>query len=1183
MVRTKLASAVLAFTALQSGVVAALGLGELNLKSALNQPLQASIPLSDLGDLSAEQILVTLADNNAFENAGVDRSQFLSSLSFVVEVDANGRGRVVITSDSFVVEPYLDFIIEARWPNGRILREYTVLLDLPVFNDAPASRVSAPVRNNSPAVRPTTNAVEPSSSGPVMRNTRPEPVAAEFAATGPADVAPRAKDMQASLPESSAPSSYRVQHQDTMWKLASRFKPSPYVTTQQTMLALLEKNPEAFIANNVNRIKSGYVLALPSEAEVKAVSHRNALQELKRQDEAWRAGSSAGSPSSDSNSTTSSATAPQLTGGSRQAAADTNSTNDAKFSIASAGDSGSADGDSAQLKERLQAAEEEAEKSRLENSAMVQRAQAMEQQIAALKSLVQLKNDQLAALQSGEASTDASAKSEAQMLEQQLSKAEANEAQATSQLAMTGDNEAAEDGASAPESTEASKGAENGVDEQSSDMAEESAAPSTASQADNSTSNTTQQPWYKQRLLWLLGGVLALLALLVLWLKQRANQREQDEDLSDFDNEVTPEITPAAFADIGSEQTDFDLVDEQELSLEGENPEDVFAAVADLDFAEEEQKGRVEDDDQQSAEAVSEEDNKEVSESDITAELQDDGLSENAVQPQMGDAAAEADIYAAYGRYDQAAALLKNAIAQDPDNSELRLKLIDVYLDTHNRSGFEIAYAELEALGDTDAIARVKESMSATEGVSDWLRDTRSSDSSFDSTAGSGVVDTAPADSADGSVEFENIEGADNTNSAAAAKLDDEDIFDFEFDEDTFNEGTKEGPASERDEASLKNDDFNSPGSASEDEFSLDFDAASLNSEPLDIDEVPSDQAVSAEPSAELSADEIAALNESAPEAIVDENTESDAAAVSDSVNNEADQLASLDDDLAALDFDFDDDSTLENVSLEEAAPLADVDGELDFDLDDTFDSSSEENTTSALDELSSSDDLLPEFEGEKDDEEGHGSVNHLLAEADAEADGELSLERSASEFDLATTPDPVGETADLDNSAIASGLDNSVEFELSDSETNEALDAGEEFDLSLEDDSELSFDADLEPSAPEESVQKQESSEADQESLKGESEEHVSEAAEAEQTDALEDGIDLQDIVFDEFDADLNEADNDSFLLDDDDHVSTKLGLAQAYVDMGDNDGAKDILDEVIAEGNEQQKKEALLLLEQL
>ena len=123
----------------------ALGLGEISLDSYLNEPLKAQVDLLNIGGLHEDQIRIRLATSEDFKKMGVDRAYFLTSISFDVEIDDNGRARILISSEDPVLEPYLDFILEARWPSGRLLREYTVLVDPPVF-DSTTPVVSASSR-----------------------------------------------------------------------------------------------------------------------------------------------------------------------------------------------------------------------------------------------------------------------------------------------------------------------------------------------------------------------------------------------------------------------------------------------------------------------------------------------------------------------------------------------------------------------------------------------------------------------------------------------------------------------------------------------------------------------------------------------------------------------------------------------------------------------------------------------------------------------------------------------------------------------------------------------------------------------------------------------------------------------------------------------------------------------------
>ena len=104
------------------GIAAALGLGELTLKSYLNEPLDAEVQLLEIGDLDPTQIKVRLATREDFSRAGVERAYFLTSLQFEVVADGSDGAKLLITSSDPVREPFLDFIVEARWPTGRLLR-----------------------------------------------------------------------------------------------------------------------------------------------------------------------------------------------------------------------------------------------------------------------------------------------------------------------------------------------------------------------------------------------------------------------------------------------------------------------------------------------------------------------------------------------------------------------------------------------------------------------------------------------------------------------------------------------------------------------------------------------------------------------------------------------------------------------------------------------------------------------------------------------------------------------------------------------------------------------------------------------------------------------------------------------------------------------------------------------------
>ena len=110
---------------------AALGLGELTLKSTLNEPFLAEVKLFDVGDVTQEEVIAKLATNEVFATHKLDRPFFLSEFQFEVLLNASGGPVIRIRSKNSVREPYLGFVLDVRWPSGRLLREYSVLMDMP--------------------------------------------------------------------------------------------------------------------------------------------------------------------------------------------------------------------------------------------------------------------------------------------------------------------------------------------------------------------------------------------------------------------------------------------------------------------------------------------------------------------------------------------------------------------------------------------------------------------------------------------------------------------------------------------------------------------------------------------------------------------------------------------------------------------------------------------------------------------------------------------------------------------------------------------------------------------------------------------------------------------------------------------------------------------------------------------
>ncbi|MGJ7474794.1 FimV/HubP family polar landmark protein [Pseudomonas fulva] len=229
----KLVLAMAAASALSSGMANALGLGELTLKSAQNQPLEAEIELLDVRDLTAAQLAPSLAPPEEFAKAGVNFSSALQDLRFTPVINPNGRSVLRVTSSQPMPGPVVKFLVQVMWPQGRLLRDYNVLLD------------------------------QAKAQGPE-------------AATGNVGAA------------TTGPGSYTTQRRDTLWQIAARNAQGGSI--QQTMIAIQALNPDAFIGNNINQLKVGQVLRLPDQQQIQSIAQGEANREVAEQYAAWREG-----------------------------------------------------------------------------------------------------------------------------------------------------------------------------------------------------------------------------------------------------------------------------------------------------------------------------------------------------------------------------------------------------------------------------------------------------------------------------------------------------------------------------------------------------------------------------------------------------------------------------------------------------------------------------------------------------------------------------------------------------------------------------------------------------------------------------------------------------------------------------------------------------------------------------
>ena len=254
--------------------VDAAGLGRLNVTSGLGQPLRAELEVTSVGRDELPTLQVRMAPLAAFRAANLDFNPALTNLRFTLDKRPDGGYLVRISSAGPVNEPYLDLMVELTWATGRVIREYTVLLD------PPSLRADAPVV---PPVAAASTPTAPSATPPVSRPSAPSTSSSPGLATTPpgTPAASTRPAPTAAAPRSTAPSegSYLVKSGDTLGAIAGRNK-SASVSLDQMLVAMLRANPDAFVAKNMNRLKAGVTLTIPSETEAAALAQRDARREV---------------------------------------------------------------------------------------------------------------------------------------------------------------------------------------------------------------------------------------------------------------------------------------------------------------------------------------------------------------------------------------------------------------------------------------------------------------------------------------------------------------------------------------------------------------------------------------------------------------------------------------------------------------------------------------------------------------------------------------------------------------------------------------------------------------------------------------------------------------------------------------------------------------------------------------
>lgn len=288
--------------------VLALELGAVNIDSNLEQPLSLRIEILDLGDTRLQDVTVRMASAGDFVRLNTEWIQFLNDIRFAIESTAQGD-YVVLTSNQIVSEPSLSLVLETTWPNGRLISDYTVLLDLPVFQDSQTEDINPPIAPE--AERAAESPV--SVNAPAGTTIVPEATTNEVPGLASEEEQLEVEQTETSLSEledgqvieedlveasaaqeeiTTIETSELTQLEtitttvnDTLSDIALRVRPDTSVSIQQTMLALQELNPEAFIEGNINRMRSGQVLRIPNLNEIQETDQRDAVNEVGRQNQ----------------------------------------------------------------------------------------------------------------------------------------------------------------------------------------------------------------------------------------------------------------------------------------------------------------------------------------------------------------------------------------------------------------------------------------------------------------------------------------------------------------------------------------------------------------------------------------------------------------------------------------------------------------------------------------------------------------------------------------------------------------------------------------------------------------------------------------------------------------------------------------------------------------------------------
>ena len=1074
----------------------ALGLGEIEVNSFLNQPLNAEIEVISARAGEIDDLLVTLASRDSFKRAGLSRPQHLSDIKFAVKKNEAGDSAViVVTTRTAVKEPFLNFLVEADWSKGRVLREFTVLLDPPFYADTPAPAESAvqsttpqpitsqPTASSTSVTTPIADEVTPM---PLVDEVTPMPLADEvipmplvdevavselvtpienptpstsgdeqtitepIALSGEPDSDSEIVELPTIIADESEPmivGDLQVVKGDTLWSLSSQFKDSEH-SIDQVMLAIQGMNPGAFNDGNINNMKAGAVLRVPDSEQLDRLSKRQAHVEVLEQNGLWDdyvarvTGSTPVSMASDGGES----------GASGESGSSDSDSSDLSLLAPGDGDSDAAGlqgvgEDADELSRQIALAEEELEASKVQNSDLESRIAELEatlSKVQELQKMVEIEDDSLAQLQADQA---------AEAVEQQA----AAEQEAAKQVAA---EQAAAEQAVLDQAMEAAKLAEEkSADKTLSEeevLLEQLLAEESTEVVDKQASVTPPAPVIITEPMQEPGSMLdGIISPGVLDL------------LPTMDSIIGDPIMLGALAGIVILLLILVLYKRRKGSEPDDDDVEIYAGVSDDDLfgIEEEftpihlasESGEGETDiNVPSADDLQDYANDIAPTAIIPRVEVAESVAQKTAPAEQDDTLNEVDVYLAYGLYDNAEELLKQSLGASPERADYRSKLLDTYFATKDVAKFSDQAETLKSMGAAADPYWVRVQAMGYELAPENALFSGGKDSDI-STVNIGVSKPEAAD------------------------------FDIGANEDNTNFSTT---------------DFN------------------LGDESEDFTDTQNF---------------VETVVREAPEPVVDEET-LELPDLGDLL--ETDDSAAPEGDLGELELAFDGDDDAESAD----------DDAMDFELPEDMD-------LGAGDSVVETDDLSMDF----DMEETLGFEEDNLANQQEENIETTALIGVVDDFDggtafeFDTNDDSDQAFSDIDLGMDDTSLDNDGDANLEPTEFTSAIDEdvvndGDDFSLDLGDDDAAAMDIDFDSEPPKTDT-----------FAPGDFDDP--EELTADETNI--EGIDIDDF-------------DDLMLPDDVDEVGTKLDLARAFIDMGDTEGARSSLDEVLAEGNADQIAEA-------